>query len=174
MQRNVSYWLVPAATDRAFFQELIDTLGHTHQAPTFVPHVTVYSGASPVEEDPLAIITQATLGVQEVRLQVAGILYTDAFTKTLFVQFHPSALLSRMTETMRRLSAQPSAYRLDPHLSLMYKNMGDPEKQHLAATIQLPISEVSFDAVWANTSAGGTRTAEDVKRWEVVCRHPLR
>jgi hypothetical protein len=56
----------------------------------------------------------------------------------------------------------------------MYKNMGNPEKQHLAATIQLPMSEVSFDAVWANTSAGGTRTAEDVKRWEVVCRHPLR
>ena len=70
MQRNVSYWLVPAATDRAFFQELIDTLAHTHQAPTFVPHVTVYSGESPVEEDPLAIITQSTLGVQEVRLQV--------------------------------------------------------------------------------------------------------
>jgi hypothetical protein len=138
-----------------------------------VPHVTVYAGNSPVEEDPLAIITQATLGVQEVCLQVAGIQYTDVFTKTLFVQFHPSALLSRMAETMRRLSAQPSAYRLDPHLSLMYKHMGDPEKQHLAVTIQLPMSEVSFDAVWANTSAGSTRTAEDVKRWEVACRHLL-
>jgi hypothetical protein len=75
---------------------------------------------------------------------------------------------------MRRFSAQPSAYRLDPHLSLLYKNMGDPEKHRLAATIQLPMTEVSFDAVWANTSVGGTRTAEDVKRWEVVCRHPLR
>jgi hypothetical protein len=174
VQRHVSYWLVPAAADRAFFQELIDTLGHTHQSPTFVPHVTVYSGESPVEEDPLAIITQATLGVQEVRLQVAGILYTEAFTKTLFVQFHLSALLNRMAETMRRLSAQPSAYRLDPHLSLMYKNMGEPEKQHLAATIQLPMSEVCGDAIWAIASPESTRTAEDVKRWEVVCRHPLR
>jgi hypothetical protein len=134
----------------------------------------VYAGNSPVEEEPLAIITQATFGVQEVRLQVAGILYTDAFTKTLFVQFHPSALLSRMTETMRRLSAQPSAYRLDPHLSLLYKDMGNPEKQHLAATIQLPMSEVCGDAIWAIVSAGSTRTAEDVKRWQVVCRHPLR
>jgi hypothetical protein len=71
--------------------------------------------------------------VQEVCLQVDRILYTDAFTKILFVQFHPSALLSRIAETMRRLSVQPSAYRLDPHLSLMYKHMGDLAKQHLVA-----------------------------------------
>ena len=138
MQRHVSYWLVPAAAERAFFQERIDRLEHNQQAPTFVPHVTVYSGESPVEEDPLAIITQATRGVQEVRLQIADILCTDAFTKTLFVQFHPSALLSRMAETMRRLSARPSAYRLDPHLSLMYKNMGEPEKQCLSFLFSVP------------------------------------
>jgi hypothetical protein len=47
------------------------------------------------------------------------------------------------------------------------------DKQRLAATIQLPMSEVCFDAVWANASAGGTRTAEDVERWQIVCRKSL-
>jgi hypothetical protein len=173
VQRHVSYWLMPTAADRAFFEDLIETLAHTHQAPIFVPHVTIYSGESPVDEDPLEIIAQSTLGVQEIRLRVDRVLYTEAFTKTLFVQFHPSDLLSRMTESMRRLSAWPSAYRLDPHLSLLYKHMGTQDKQHLATTIQLPMSEVSFDAVWANASAGGTRTAEDVERWEIVCRKGL-
>jgi hypothetical protein len=157
-----------------FFQELIDTLAQTHQAPVFAPHVTIYSGESPPDENPLEIIAQSTRGVQEVRLRVASILYTDAFTKTLFVQFHPSEQLGRITEHMRRLSAQPSAYRLDPHLSLLYKHMPAQDKQQLAATIQLPLTEVAFDAVWANTSAGGTRTAEDVRRWQVVCRQALR
>jgi hypothetical protein len=100
-------------------------------------------------------------------------LYTDAFTKTLFVQFHPSELLSRMTETMRHLSARPSAYRLDPHLSLLYKHMERQDKERLATTIELPMSEVSFEAVWANASAGGTRTAEDVEGWQIVCRKGL-
>jgi hypothetical protein len=43
MTRQVSYWLVPSEEDRAWFQELIDTLAHTHEAPRFVPHVTIYS-----------------------------------------------------------------------------------------------------------------------------------
>jgi Cyclic phosphodiesterase-like protein len=173
VQRHVSYWLVPAAAHRAFFQELIETLAHTYQAPIFVPHVTIYSGESPVDENPQEIIAQATLGVQEIRLQVDCILYTDTFTKTLFVQFHPSEPLSHMSESMRRLSARPSAYRLDPHLSLLYKHMAAQDKQRLAATIQVPMSEVSFDAVWANTSAGGTHTAEDVERWQIVSRKNL-
>lgn len=173
MQRHVSYWLIPTAAERGFYQDLINTLAQTHTAPTFVPHVTIYSGQSPADEKPLEIIQQSTRHLPGVRLQVDRILYTDTFTKTLFVQFHPSAPLSQLTETMRRLSAQPSAYVLDAHLSLLYKHMPTQEKQPLAASIPLPMTEVFFDEVWANVSVGGTRTAEDVGRWEIVSRHRL-
>jgi hypothetical protein len=74
---------------------------------------------------------------------------------------------------MRRLSAHPSAYVLDPHLSLLYKHLSVHEKHQLATTIQLPTSEIFFDEVWANASAGATRTAEDVRRWEIVGRQRL-
>ena len=55
MPHHVSYWLVPAATERPFWQQLIDTLGHTYNAPAFVPHVTIYSGASAPQDDPLEL-----------------------------------------------------------------------------------------------------------------------
>jgi 2'-5' RNA ligase len=173
MTRRVSYWLVPAAPERAFFQGLIETLAATHQAPTFVPHVTVYTGESPADERPVEIIARAASDVPDVRLEVDRVLYTAAFTKTLFVQFHPSSVLDRMAEEMRRLSARPSDYLLDPHLSLIYKRMSEQEQQRLAATVQLPMANVRFDEIWANVSLGATRTAEDVRRWEVVCRHRL-
>jgi predicted aspartyl protease len=38
---HVSYWLVPAAAERPLWQQLIDTLARTHDAPAFVPHVTI-------------------------------------------------------------------------------------------------------------------------------------
>jgi len=169
MSRYVSYWLVPAMAPRSFLQECIATLAQVHQAPFFVPHVTIYSGESPLGEDPLEIIDQSLRGVQQVTLQVQSILSADAFTKTLFLQFYPSEVLSRVTEQMRRISAKPSPYVLDPHLSLLYKHMDAQDKRALAATIRLPTSPVLFDAVWAIAADGIPRTAEDVLGWEVVC-----
>ena len=174
MPRTLSYWLVPAAAPLTFFQRLIETLAHAKQASAFVPHLTIYSGESPATENPLFIISRAMSGVHEVRLQVGGISYSDQFTKTLFVQFNQSEPLTRITETMRRLSAFPSAYELNPHLSLLYKHMPSDEKQSLARSLQLPMSEVSFDAVWAVESEGSMREAGDVKGWRVVCRESLR
>jgi 2'-5' RNA ligase len=173
MHRYVSYWLVPTEAERASFQELVNTLARTYNAPTFVPHVTIYSGESPADETPLEIIARSTPDVHGVRLYVESVSYTEEFTKTLFVQFYPSSLLSQIAENMRRLSARPSHYVLNPHLSLLYKRMSEHEKQHIAATLRLPQSEVFFDAVWAIASPGPTRTPEDVARWEVVCRKPL-
>jgi len=173
MPRHVSYWLVPVATERAVFQELIETLASTHDAPRFVPHVTIYSGASPADEHPADILARSTQQVHRVRLQIDRILATEAFTKTLFVQFHPLTRLRQMTEAMRRLSLQPSAYALNPHLSLMYKTLSQPEARRTAATIQLPMAAVSFDEVGAIVSLGTTRTAEDVRRWQVVWRQRL-
>jgi cyclic phosphodiesterase-like protein len=173
MQRHVSYWLVPAAAERAIFQDLITTLAHRYRAPVFVPHVTLYSGESPPDERPLDIMAQATRTVHVVQLQIERILYTDAFTKTLFVQLYPSAVLCQLTDALRRLSAMPSAYVLNPHISLLYKHMCESEQRHLAATISLALSTVSCDAVWAIASWGLTRTAADVTQWEVVGCQPL-
>jgi hypothetical protein len=106
-------------------------------------------------------------------LHIDRVLFTEEFTKTLFVQFRPSTLLSRIMEDMRRLSVRPSEYRLNPHMSLMYKHLNSPETQRIAANIRLPMSVVCFDEVWAVVSPGITRTAEDVARWEVVSRTPL-
>ena len=89
MPRHLSYWLVPAGPPLIFFQRLIETLAQAaRQAPAFAPHLTIYSGESPATENPLPVISQAMSGVKEMRLQVGGILYSDQFTKTLFVQFN--------------------------------------------------------------------------------------
>jgi hypothetical protein len=173
MPRHVAYWLVPAAPALTFFQELIETLARTYSAPVFVPHVTLYAGESPPGEAPLAVLDAAIGQVSEVCLQVIDLRYTAAFTKTLFIQLQPSELLARLTVDLRRLSARPSAYMLDPHLSLLYQSISESAKHHLATTIRLPMSTICFDEVWAILSPGPTHTTEDVRGWEVVCRKSL-
>lgn len=173
MQRHVSYWLIPAAAERAVFQDLILTLARRYNASTFVPHVTLYSGASPLDEQPLALMAQATSAMHAVQLQVERVAYTATFTKTLFVQLRPSPVLCQLTHALRCLSAMPSAYLLDPHISLLYQHISESEQRHLAATIALPLSTVQCDAVWAIASWSTPRTAADVARWEVLGQQPL-
>lgn len=173
LTRNLSFWLVPSEQDRSFFEHLIDTLAQEHDAPSFVPHVTLYSGETTADDDPLDSIEKSTQGVKGLSLHVDSVLYTEQFTKTLFVQFHPSPLLRSISERMKHLSSKPSGYILNPHMSLMYKDMSEQGKHQLAATIRLPSAEVSFDEVWAIASLGPTHTPEDVHRWNVVCRQHL-
>jgi hypothetical protein len=173
MTRYVAYWLMPSGEALTFFKELIERLAHSQGSPVFTPHVTIYAGESPASEDPRPIIAQSMGGLTEVRLRTGSVAHSGLFTKTLFVQFHPSDVLSRVATDLRRLSICPSDYTLNPHLSLLYKNMPAQDRETLAAGLRLPLPEVSFDAVWSVAFGGTPHTAEDVKSWEVTYRMNL-
>jgi 2'-5' RNA ligase len=174
MTPHLSYWLLPSAAERGFFQNIINTLATTYEAPSFEPHVTIYSGTHSPSDNPETILQQATNGIQCIRLCVETLLYTDVFTKTLFVQFHPSPVLTAISETLRHAVSAASDYVLNPHLSLLYKQMGQEVKQHLVSSLPIPPSEVIFDEVSAVLSSGKTQTPQDVERWHTVYRKNLR
>lgn len=173
MRTRVSFWLLPAEEDRLIFEAIIARLAQAYDAPVFAPHVTLYSGEYADHEDPGAILAQAIQGIDAVALTVESIRTTSAFTKTLFVQFAPSEPLTTLSDRLRQLSVTPSDYRLDPHLSLLYKHMPEADQQRAAETISLPQTQVSFDAVAGNVSPTPTRTRDDVERWEMRWRMSL-
>ena len=169
MSTRVSFWLLPAEEDRLIFEAIIARLAQVYDAPVFAPHVTLYSGEYADHEDPGAILAPAIRGMDSVALTVDSIRTTRAFTKTLFVQFAPSEPLNTLSDphpsTVGNLPSH--GYRLDPHLSLLYKHMPEADQQRAAETISLPQTQVSFDAVAGNVSPTPTRTRDDVERWEM-------
>jgi hypothetical protein len=173
MTTRVSFWLLPAEGDRLIFEAMIARLAQAYDAPVFAPHVTLYSGEYADHENPSAILQQAIQGMDAVALTVDSIRTTSAFTKTLFVQFVPSEQLNTLSDRLRQLSATPSDYRLDPHLSLLYKHMPEADQQRATETISLPQTQVSFDAVAGNVSPTPTRSRDDVERWEMRWRMSL-
>ena len=173
MMPHLSYWLLPSTADRAFFQDIINTLAKTYEAPSFEPHVTIYSGVYTPQDNPETLLQQATNYVLRVRLCVDTLLYTDVFTKTLFAQFHPSPILAAISKTLRNAASAPSDYMLNPHLSLIYKQLGQEAKQHLVSSLHIPQSEIIFDEVSAVMSSASTQTPKDVERWDTVYRRKL-
>jgi hypothetical protein len=173
LKPKVSFWLIPSDEDRAFFQEIIDTLSQEHDAPTFTPHVTIYSGEYAPDESPAELLETATQGVERFSLRVDQLLYTDEYTKTLFVQFHPNSFLSKISETLRSHSRTPSDFGLNPHLSLIYKRMSEETKKNLVTSLSLPKSEVFFDEVSAILASERVQEREDVESWKVISTRKL-
>lgn len=173
MKTKVSFWLIPSDEDKAFFQEIIDTLSQEYDAPTFTPHVTIYSGEYASDESPAELLETAIQGVESFSLRVDQLLYTDEYTKTLFVQFHPNSLLSQISETLRSHSRTPSNFALNPHLSLIYKRMSEETKKNLAASLSVPKSEVFFDEVRAILASERVQEREDVESWKVISTRKL-
>ncbi len=173
MNSKVSFWLIPKEEDRAFFQEIINTLSQEYDAPAFTPHVTIYSGEYSPDVSITELIEKAIEGVQDFSLKIDKLLYTDEFTKTLFVQFHPSAILSQISETLGRRSKKPSDFSLNPHLSLIYKYLSKEVKENITTSINLPKSEVLFNEVSAISTSERVQGREDVESWEVICIRKL-
>lgn len=170
-EQIITYWLCPAEPARREFAAMIRDLAARFDAPIFEPHVTLYvtdaSGENP--EPVLAAVT----GRGEYRLAVRGLDYSAQFTKTLFVQFARDPELACLSEDLRRASASPIDYELNPHLSLLYKNMDQETKRGLALSIPLPFTEVAFHSLKAVISPALITSREDVEAWRVVAERRL-
>jgi 2'-5' RNA ligase len=171
-QTVIAYWLIPSEPAHGFFQRIINDLARRSDAPVFEPHVTIHVG---VDRGDAA---KNTLGgaareCKLIELTPLGIDQSDEFIKTLFVQFAMSAELRKMNDIIRKAANDSSQYELKPHLSLLYKNLAAASRRELAASMNIPLSEVTFDAVQAVRCVSPTKSRADVEAWHVVAAASL-
>jgi len=168
----IAYWLCPAEPACQQFAAIIEDLAARFDGPVFEPHLTIYV-ARAERGNPETVLKKVLPGLRPYRLAVQALDYSDKFTKTLFVQFASDAGLARLSEDFRRASASPSDYQLNPHVSLLYKEMDREMKQQLAASVALPFSEVVFDSAKAVISPAEIKSRTEVEAWRVVAERKL-
>jgi 2'-5' RNA ligase len=163
----LTYWLVPAEPALSYFRSLIRELAERFDGPVFGPHVTLYTTNSD-KENPAAVLQRTVAKCNTHRLSIAGIDFSDEFTKTLFVQFRPDAALTALSNNLRSASMDQSEFQLNPHLSLIYKTMSTAPKQEIVNFLSLPFDQVSFDSAKAVISPARIESRADVEAWKVV------
>jgi hypothetical protein len=168
----LAYWLVPAAPIRHFFASIIAQLASQFDAPLFEAHLTIYAGRQ-MGENPRKILSEALADCEPFRLSVRNIQCSDEFTKTVFVAFEPSPSLSRLSAALQLASAFHDEYQLNPHLSLIYKEMTPEARTDVAASIRQPFTEVTFDCAKAIVCPRPIGSREDVEAWQVVASQKL-
>ena len=165
-------WLIPAEPARGWFCSLINDLARRLEAPVFEPHVTVYVTKA-ASENPAGVLENALADQKPLRLSISGLDCSEEFTKTLFVEFQPDAILASLSEKLRFASISRLEYELKPHLSLLYKRMPAEKKTEVMSSIHLPFSEVDFDLVKAVISPAKIESSEDVASWRIVAARQL-
>jgi 2'-5' RNA ligase len=172
-EKMVAFWLVPTRDQREFFSSLIDLLAVRCDAQRFEPHVTLFGGRDIDPERADDFLSVAT-NIEAIQMDVERIGYSDEYTKTLYVQFARSRSAEALGEAIRRATGSKSEYQLNPHLSLVYKDLPEQEKVELARSIELPLETVTFDVVRAITGNAATSSNEDVASWRTLAERRLK
>jgi hypothetical protein len=171
-QTVIAYWLIPSEPAHSFFQRIINDLARRYDAPVFEPHVTIHVAADRADAAKNAL-GDATRECKLIRLIPLGIDQSDEFTKTLFVDFSVSGELRKISGIIREAANDLSHYQLKPHLSLLYQNLAAPTRRELAASINVPLFEVTFNAIKAVRCVSPTESGADVEAWHVVAAASL-
>lgn len=163
---RVAFWLVPSRQERQTLQSQIVKLSDRFKAPVFVPHVTVYSCRRTPEQKELAVLAALAGSCQPFAVRPAGLACSDRLTQALSIRLpaHPSMV--RLSRALHAQVAQPSAYHLAPHLSLLYRELAVGDQDILLREVPLCVAEISFDSLWAVAIPERISTWNDLYGWQ--------
>ena len=165
------YWLLPAKPERELFCNIIRILRKEFRAPSFEPHLTLFlTGQQAIS--PQRVLQQ--IQSRPIRLRARSVLFSQKFTKTLFVRFRSDPALRKLVTQVARAAKSRAKAPKDPHVSLLYKKMPRAAKKEMASVLRLPFRQVVFDTVVAVRLSLPVRTGADVEKWKIVARKSLR
>jgi hypothetical protein len=165
----VAYWLLPCEKDRDRLQKNINLLARELDAPVFEPHVTLYSTVLAEDEDPNALVRGLASRFEHIRLTCGPTGHSGMLFKTLFIELNYQQVAALATALRDRCRHQ-SSYRLEPHLSLLYRSLPSATRDALAERMSFAGKTIVFDAIAAVTPGFGNADFHDVGSW-TVCAH---
>ncbi|MGB7182636.1 MAG: hypothetical protein WBD51_11930 [Burkholderiaceae bacterium] len=168
----VSYWLVPASPDRELLKKSIDLMATQFNAPLFDPHITLFSTVLANKEDPAVVLSSVASRFNPMLLTCGPTGHSGMLFKTLFVEFSFQEV-TPIANAIRDRCQRPSSYRLEPHLSLLYRNLPPDSRKALAEKIDYSGKQIPFSSIVAVMPGEGHIDFQQVDSWTVVASAPL-
>jgi len=169
MEDVYSICLIPAQEDEKYLSDIIKDLCEKHRVPTFVPHITIY-GDIKVDFDKLRNTTENSMrGISSFTVRPDGINHSDVFFKTVFIDIRRSKILKSLHKKLREELIQYKDFILDPHISLIYKNIPTKERVRIVRNLTIK-KKYTINQVAIFTPKNKQRGWYDVARWEICYR----
>ena len=181
---SYSLWLIPDEPERAFGQQLIESLAKEHGTTPFPPHVTLASISD--TNKTIGEAKQLVEGLVKAKEFVAQtLLYTEAEagtdTSPLYwryrcvyarVEHSQQTFLQKMRSlALSALDAAEEPRGYMPHLSLIYSDMDASKRVNLAASLQHTITHDFFGGKFSTLELW--ETSGSVGQWEKLGEYQL-
>lgn len=155
----ISIWLTPVAEDTAYLQEIINELSSAYEAPIFAPHMTLYSPTNLSKEALTDIIKPIADDTEKLYVTMSGLARTNTIWKTVFIELESSPEFMQLQQAIVSSLPDPKPYSFEPHISLIYKEMTDEQKEEIIRNLTVRNS-YKMDKITA------MRTGPNVEEWE--------
>lgn len=165
---RVAIWLVPREPERQILQNLIDGLASRFSAPSFVPHVTVYSCRRSSQHKELAVAAALAGRCPPLTLRPQGLACSARLTRACFVRLAYDETLQWLRTSLQEELPNRSADEFAPHLSLLYKLLPLADRVKLGEETSLPVRGILFDQIWAVTIPETITAAEHLSGWQTL------
>ena len=163
----ISIWLLPVKKESEVLARLIRKLSEKYNAQLFEPHMTIYAVELP--DKAIFQIKQEIARIAKVlkplKLAVSRINYEESFFKSFFLDLEKSDASLNLYQKFQQLLVDFGDYSFNPHLSLLYKNIGVNEKKKVAEEIGYP-KQLTFDRLAINVHDKNLAVS-DVESWKV-------
>ncbi len=143
-----SLWLQPSGDIAYRLKERINAMSQQYGTPSFAPHITLLGGLKSSETELISLTNTlvSSLSPFEVTLKETG--YSDRFYQSLFLRAEKSSVLEGVRKRACRLFDISDAEDYHPHLSLLYGDLSQKEKERIlnvmgrAFYIRFPVKSI--------------------------------
>lgn len=161
-----SLWLMPNSDVYDFYQSLIERIAvHCHTSP-FSPHITLL-GTIDLEEKKVLQITEWIAALHaslNISLEDSG--YEDVFFRSFYLKARRSDSLLALRATATMLFEREERQFYMPHMSLLYSDWSQEQKQELVLPELIRTFSVSGISVYRTEG-------NDARNWEKVYDVPF-
>ena len=177
MSMPVAFWLLPGEPSMRVLAQSVDELARRYDAPRFRPHVTLHVDRVVREADLAAVLDEAAARFAPFEMRAGPTGHSPLRFKTLYVPLSGGDIIGLAAALARGVAPWRSApmegeepaaaYRLEPHMSILYKQLSEAERAALAARHCHDGESFYFDRIATVTPAPGAQDFSRVEDWVV-------
>lgn len=164
---KVAFWLMPEQDERKRLETVIADLARACSTPRFAPHVTLYSCRRSADQAELALLARLAAATPPLTLTPKTTEVGQPLAQALFWSIPSQPRLTALFQALHAGVAQPSDYRLQPHLSLLYSDLPSDRRRELGRTL-CPPAVLHCNELRAVAIPARLATMDDFRGWQTL------
>lgn len=126
-----SLWFEPSGDIAYKLQERIKKLSDEYNTPVFSPHVTLLGSINSSETESISLTNTLASSLYPFELELTKAGYRDQFYQSLFIHVDKTPKLEEFRNRACQLFGIEEEEKFMPHLSLMYGDLSQKEKERI-------------------------------------------